>query len=359
MKKINTLLLASLFLFFFFTGCSDDDAITPPDDKQEEINPMEAYIPLKSKPAANKKDLLGKGYDYTGAYASDSYVRESIIDFEKYKNDSQFGYSESGCFTWSNFTASGYNAWNYTKQLTTLSNDSYWNPIPDNMVAFSGSILDNEMLYNKDNENLKDYSFASTHYYHYLYQYFFLDVYDELKEFLSDNFKNDLTLLSANEIIEKYGTHMIHTYTTGSRLDFTYRSKIDKSDLPSDANSNDYYIWAGLNHTMRKMGYRPNGPGDSPSEDVVKRNEVPILYIENHGGDNWLIPSGTYNLQKGYPRVDIYKWEESLTEENAALVELKLEDLVPIYELVTDDSKKAEIQEAVEKYIRSRQIVSE
>ncbi|WP_416822461.1 hypothetical protein [Dysgonomonas sp.] len=121
----------------------------------------------------------------------------------------------------------------------------------------------------------------------------------------------------------------------------------------------EQYVEDGIRHTVRSIGYWPNGPGNPPDENNVKLNGIPILYIENHGGDNSLIPSGVYNLQKQYPQLNINKWFQSLTEDNTALVDLNLDKLIPIYELVTDELKKTELQNAIEKYIKDRQIVFE
>ncbi|GAB6123952.1 MACPF domain-containing protein [Dysgonomonas termitidis] len=362
-KKINALLLCCLFLFF--TGCSNDDdlIVDEPEEKQEEVNPMDAFTPLKSKSATNKKDLLGKGYDYTGSYASDLSVKESIIDMEKYLAEESGRYYKMGCFESSNFTVSGSTAWRYTKHLTNISNDSYWNLIPDNIAAFSGVILDNEMLYNKKDENKEDYSFASIHYYYYWYRHSLNTGPKYLYDYLTTDFTNDLTSLPSNKIIEKYGTHIIIEYVTGMRLDLIYRSKVDKSGYVSPEYDGTYYteqyVEDGIRHTVRSIGYWPNGPGNPPDENNVKLNGIPILYIENHGGDNSLIPSGVYNLQKQYPQLNINKWFQSLTEDNTALVDLNLDKLIPIYELVTDELKKTELQNAIEKYIKDRQIVFE
>lgn len=360
-KKINALILCCLFLSF--TGCSnsDDFTVDVPEEKQEEVNPMDAFTPLKSKPITNKKDLLGKGYDYTGSYASDISVRENVLDIDKFLNEKPERYDKMESTQSSNFTVSGANAWRYTKHLTNISNDSYWNPIPDNINAFSGFILDNEMLYNKDDKNAKDYSFASIHYYFHNGKYALNARPDDLFDYLTVDFRNDITSLSANKIIEKYGTHVIGEYIKGMRLDLIYKSKIDKSGYTTPEydgiSYTEEYIEDGIRHTLRSIGYWPNGPGNPPDENNVKLNGIPILYIENHGGDNSLIPSGVYNLQKQYPQLNINKWFQSLTEDNAALVDLNLDKLIPIYELVTDDLKKTELQNAIEKYIKDRQIV--
>jgi len=357
MKIIHAFFLFVLMLCF--TGCSDSDeqfdGPENPPEKQEEINPMDAYTPLKSKSNPNKKNLLGKGYDFTGSYLTDAAVKDvSIIDIEKYIEDNPGRYFVMGLFESSNYSVLGADAWEYTKRLTNKSDDYYNGSIPENISAFSGSILDNEMLY--DENNLKDFAFASTHFYYYrhIHRLNPLALYYS-KDYLSESFKVDLSSLPSKKIIEKYGTHIITSYITGIRLDLIYRSKVEKSDYSTYYT--ERYVEAGLRNTINKMGYWANGAIDPPADDNVKRNGIPILYIENHGGENSLIPSGVYNLQKGYPKIDIKKWFQESEEEEDALVDLNLDShLIPIYELIRDEEKQKELKEAVDKYIEERQI---
>lgn len=358
--KIRILFLSCLLLCL--AGCSDDENIGPdkPQEQEEvEINQMEAFIPLKSKSSSNKTDLLGKGYDFTGSYLNDTSTKKAVIDVEKYLTDHPGSLKLDGATQSSDYFIAGADAWEYTKKLTNISNDNYWNPISDSISAFSGFILDNEMLYKEAEENLNDFSFASTHYYHHTYYHGLNALPMLLYDYLTEEFKIDLASLAAEKIIEKYGTHVIRAYTTGLRLDLIYRSKVNRH-ITSDFEYSDYsieeFVKAGLRHTINQTGNWINGELNPPSDDDVKRNGVPILYIENHGGDNSLIPSGVYNLQKGYPKIDINEWLKSGTTENSAFVDLQLENTFPIYELIADEAKKAELKEATDTYIKERQI---
>lgn len=359
--KQSLILLSVLISFALFSCSNDDEHNQQPESpkKEAEINPMDAYTPLE-KTSLNKKDVLGKGYDFTGSYLTDASVKELIIDIDRYIADEPNRYYQMGGTESSNYTKSGADAWEYTKRLTNYANDSYWNPIPDDISAFSGIILDNNLLYNENVGDLKNFSFASTHFYFHWYRYYLNTDYTELYDYLSDSFKDDLNLLFYDKIIDKYGTHLITSYTTGLRLDLIYRSKIDRSSYTTPEYDGSYYtekyVDAGLRHTIRKIGYWPNGPMNPPEDKDVQRNEIPILYVENHGGDNSLIPSGVYNLQKEYPVININKWMDSKTEENLALVELNLNKLIPIYNLVKDQDKRLKLKDAVDNYIKERQI---
>ncbi len=361
MRK-NTFFKTIIFLFIGMSilSCSNEENIKEFESEEPiEINPMDAYIPLNTKPAKNKENFLGKGYDYTGMYSNDYSTKNAIIDLDKYLTDSPGAYDASFTTESSNYSIIAANANIYTKKLTNHSNDNYWNPIPDNMNAFSGFILDNSMIYNK-NEKLEDFSFASTHFYFIKDRHKLNGRSIDLQKYLSTSFKTDLAALSAKELIEKYGTHIITSYNMGLRLDILYKSKINKSSYTSAEYDGQYYtekyVEAGLRYTINKMGYWANGAINPPESKDVERNAVPVLYVENHGGDNNLIPSGIYNLQKGYPQINISKWFNSNTDENTALIDIDLDRLIPIYEIITDENKREEVKLSVEKHIELRQI---
>lgn len=332
-------------------ACSEDTPDNPPEE-QEEINSMAAYTSLPARINKEKKDLLGKGYDFTDAFMNYQSTREQVVDIAKYKEDNENRIYPNDGTEGSNYTISGATAWRYSKSLTNKTNDDYLNPLPDNIALYTGTILENESF--KNNSDSPEYSFASVHFYHRLSNYKIGDTATGISPYLTETFKNDLQNLSSEQIIEKYGTHIICNYSIGARLDLIYRSKIKQED-----SGNDYFteniMESGLRNTVNKMGYWINGPIDPPTEEDVKKNKTPILYIENQGGDNNLIACGTYNLQKEYPKININNWLASLSKENAALIDLPIHSQIPIYDLITDKQKKAEIKSEIEKYIAKRQ----
>lgn len=267
-----------LFITLGFIACSDDTLDSPQNlqEEQEEINPIAAYTPLPERINKEKIDLLGKGYDFTGTFINYKSTREQIIDIAKYKEDNEGRIYPSNGTESSNYTISGATAWQYSKSLTSKTNDAYWNPLPDNIALYTETILDNESF--KNNSNSPKYSFASVHFYYRLSNYKIADTATGISPYLTEAFKNDLRNLSSKQIIEKYGTHVICNYSIGARLDLIYRSKIKQED----SNYNYYtenIVESGLRNTVNKMGYWINGPIDPPKEENVKKNKTPILYV--------------------------------------------------------------------------------
>ena len=52
------------------------------------------------------------------------------------------------------------------------------------------------------------------------------------------------------------------------------------------------------------------------------------LHLEYKGGDG---VGGTYNLETGYPTIDKYSWEKSVTAANAGLTKINWDKAYPIY----------------------------
>ncbi|WP_165041677.1 MAC/perforin domain-containing protein [Dysgonomonas sp. ZJ709] len=350
MKK--TLLLLSLLLSFGLFSCSDDDDPNPQTELEEieEINPMAAYTPLERKVATNEI-LLGKGYDITGTYISEESTREAVIDFDKYINENPDGYGHATSPASYSHSAIGTTSSEYIKHLTSISSNSYWNEINGNVAAFSGTILDNKNFDLRDDETLSTYSYASTHTYvitesFYLYHNPLL-----LISYITESFAKDISSLSANKIVEKYGTHVINEYSVGGRFDMIYRSKIN-----DNSGDKERIVRAGSFYAASQLGISLfNSDSDSGIKELVNQNKLPIAHVVSQGGDN-SIACGTYNLQKEFTKLNYYEWFKSLTSENASLVDMRLDRMIPIYELVADSKKQAEIKTAVEKYIEDRQI---
>lgn len=360
--------ISAYFILFAFSGISliscsnDEDTKDTHQEVPTEINPMDAYTPLIKTSKPNNELLLGRGYDYTGTYATHTSVKEAVIDLNKLLTDQPYDYYPKINTINSSYFIIEADAQHYTKRLTAKASNHKWDSPPIEMSAFSGAILDNQMLFNKD-INLKDFSFASAHYYYYRNEHNLLTSTSELQNYLSKSFNDDLISLPIDNIIKKYGTHLITSYTMGLRLDMIYRSKIDITNyiMPGSEDDGQYFkknfVEAGLRHTINSIGYWGIGEiRPDPTDKDVKMNGIPVLYMENHGGDNKFIPSGIYNLQKGYPKINIYEWFNSMTEENTTLVDLNLEWAIPIYELIKDETKKEELKVGIEEYIKARQI---
>lgn len=355
MKILN---LALVFLLLpGISGCSSDEKIeeAPLVQEPEEINPMEYYTPLTEKPVVKRQDFRGCGYDCTGYYVSSLSVRDAVFDMERYKRDNKDRVINSYKSSRGGFDMAGSTAWDYIKDLSGTFERKAFNvfdiTIPDGVVYFGGTLLDNNTFY-RGGENLDEYSFASTHTYYIMSSYNINDEVDRLSGYLTDSFARDVHSLSAAQLISKYGTHVIRHYRVGGRIDLIYQSKVKEKNADNRYDAMRI-AEAGLRHTTNKIGFWTYSIVEPPADEEVLKNKVPVLYARTHGGVPATFASGTYNLQKGYPRLDSDDFYKSLTPENADLVEINC--LTPLDEFISDSPKKQEVKAAIAEYVSQKQ----
>jgi len=374
MKKLF-LIIPILVFFINLTSCSDDNDGKGKDDDyptfpqagwKDEVNPLPEYTAL-NRTAPESRNLLGNGYDITGDYLNCTATRNAVFDIQRYVDDNRGESLVPDATAGGSYMHFDEKVAGYLKQLSygLILNfgdmSKSYNNVFENVHAFSGLFLENDIL-KPGIKDFDEYSYASGHVYYVLEDHYFILDSRYLSSYLTQSFQDDLKELSGEEIIKKYGTHIITRYLTGGRLDMLYRCKVRgyddftyRGELISLRKEREEKVTDGLSHITRKMGFTDFGGGDITDKDV-ETNVAPILYIVNYGGDNGSIKSGVYNLQKTTPEIDLEKWIGSINQENSTLIKLNIEDLIPIYELIEDSEKKAEIKQASEKYIESRQV---
>lgn len=215
----------------------------------------------------------------------------------------------------------------------------------------SGNIKDNSYLKTEYSYSDK-YSFASLDAIRNLKYIRINDEVTRLTHYLSDEFKEDLNRLSADRLIERYGTHVLTDFVIGGRYKLMFRSVITKT---RDASIKKETVNSGFKSSLGKMGFEYNLDYDKTiDESLVKENQCKELYVLFYGG------SGTnlkYDLEKGMPTsVDIQGWEKSVSLGNACLNEIIWKETYPIYSFISDPQKREEIKTAVKRYIKSAQL---
>ncbi|MCD8167235.1 MAG: MACPF domain-containing protein [Bacteroides sp.] len=153
---------------------------------------------------------------------------------------------------------------------------------------------------------------------------------------LSEEFRSALTELTAEEIIETFGTHIITGLRKGSRLDLYYRST--SSDL---SHVHDWFMYSS-NYYLR-LGRVPQKPdGEPPLKDNI--------YFEFVEGSKPNPNACMVDILHYEGELFTFEGMNSPTEEHATLVGFN-QKMLPIYELVTDPDKKEELKNAFEKYL--------
>ncbi len=297
-----------------------------------------------------KYDALGYGYDVTEEYLHPLAVRNPVLDIEKYERDfstrvqtpsASYGYD----MMYTGFSSIDYvrDLTNETKATTTMD----YGQEKDTMF-FSGSITKNSN-FNTNYSYSDKYSFASLDIVRNLKHFYINDEVYSLSKYLSDDFKMDLERLSADRIVERYGTHVLTDFIVGGRYKLLFRSVIANV---KDSSMRKNAVKSGFKFSLDKIGVSYNLENTiTVNESLARENRNKELYVLFYGGSGTNI---VYDLEKGAPTsVDVKGWENSLSTSNSCLTSITWNETYPIYEFIGDPLKKKEIKEAVIRHIEA------
>lgn len=332
MKK--TLLLISLITCI---SCSNFEEIDTPNTEQ-----------ILTRTIQNEDfNVLGMGYDIIGDFLSPLSVKNPVINTKRYYGDypervrtgtASHGYDKM---------YSGFSATDYLQNITEKTSINQ----NSNLLFFTNSISRNTYLSTKYSYSDK-YSFASLDIIRNLKYIRINDTIDRLSQYLSEEFKEDLKRLSPDEIVKRYGTHVLIDFNIGGRYKLMYKTAIIKT---IDFYSKKEIVESGFNLTLKKIGLGINMEHSTQiDENLAKENHCKELYVLFFGGNGTNI---IYDLENNMPSsVDIRTWENSLTLSNANLTYINWSETYPLDCFISDTEKKEEIRQAIERYINNNQL---
>lgn len=108
---------------------------------------------------------------------------------------------------------------------------------------------------------------------------------------------------------------------------------------------------------MSKIGLDANGNWSSTEiTETNKKNSSWECHITSQGGTT--IATNITISPNNPPTytIDLGKWSETVDDTHSVLIDVNWNKTYPIYELISDSNKKAELKAAVEKYIESKRI---
>ncbi|MCC8408980.1 MACPF domain-containing protein [Mucilaginibacter sp. UR6-1] len=340
MKKIY-----SLLLFAILSSCTKDKIKSDTSNENKSGNDRA----LNTKSAGDGVyDVLGYGYDVSGDYLSAVSVKSPVLDIAKYERDFKsriitgtpsYGFDEF---------YSGYSSLDYLSDIAKTTNVKASIPL---FKAFTGTISTNNFLKSTYSYSTK-YSFASLDA---VRNKKYIRINDELSrmaQYLSPEFVEDLGRLTADRLVERYGTHVLTDFTIGGRYKLMFRSVISKT---MDNVNKKIAVESGLTGLIDKIGLSINVETNTETnENLSKENHNKELYVSFYGGNGTALK---YDLEKGLPNsVDIQGWENTVNLQNAGLTKVNWNETYPIYDFITDPVKKAEVKAAVERYLTSKQL---
>ncbi|MFZ4861238.1 RICIN domain-containing protein [Sphingobacterium sp. Mn56C] len=284
-------------------------------------------------------DVLGAGYDITGSFANSSSSRQQVIDMNKLaleRND-DIGINTHAQQYYSHVY--GYNSEEYSRNLTSkMGLDITYNLFKG---GFKNSFNEIGNLSNK-------YSYASTFLMIKLKRINFYTSASELKQnYLTNSFKVDVENLTPQNLIRKYGTHVLCDATLGGKLELNYKTE-------SNTRSVQTATTAGLVLGVNSI-FGVNIDRDVQRKDIESNFNQNLSY-RTVGGDGSKGVIGSINLDGSLPTINVQNWQNSCTIENAALIDIGQNGLIPIQDLILSPSKKSSVENYINQYFEENKV---
>lgn len=304
-------------------------------------------------------EALGFSYDITDNYLGENSVKLKVIDVEAFIKDNRDRFYNPFIGTIDQRSYAGENAESFMHDIITKSNFegsvAATNSTDKEKGFFSGTIKTGFSSENKYSYSTK-YSFARVEVLKKQRHYFLHTDIQTLSKYLASTFKEDLNNYSADKIVELYGTHVLTNITVGGTYTAFYKSVITEVNNKTEKTAT---VSAGAKYSLSRVGLDANGSwSNTEITEMNKKNSDWICNIKCIGGST----SGTTitlssNNQGPSYTINLGSWTESVDDTHSKLVDVDWNYAYPIYELVSDLTKKKQLEEAVKKYINSKQII--
>lgn len=333
--------MKKLFLFMswvmlILSGCADEDII-------ERNSPSFPQSVNTRSAGDGVYDILGYGYDITGPYLDTKSSRAIVFDTNKllekglitpYKlEESRFRYS------------SGKDVIDFT---TNMSSSLQMNT-PGILKVIGGASLN--IAFGGNSHYNSDYSFAycTQQYIDSRYRISEADI-NVLKTCLTKQFIERLSTYTPEQIVEEYGTHVLKDIYLGAKFEVYYMAKSTSSSKKESIN-------AGLGASLFSL-FKMDGKFQY-DESLAITNKEQSLYYFTIGGDPAVGVQGSLNPENS-PSIDIGKWMASVKSSTPKFIDVdnNSQSFIPIYELVTDPTKKQTLKAYIDNYIKSKEVCS-
>lgn len=351
MKKIYYF-LAPLIMLLAIVSCTNE--VT------ENIVATETQELPKLKTAGDGKyDVLGYGYDVTTemykVYPNSPTKYLPILDIQKFINANPGRFNSPSVSTSDANLYQGSNYINYKEDIIKKNkvNIGLWGMV-ENATKESTFNLDWEQG-NRDIYSITSTDgYASVDFYQYIRRYFVDATPNELSKYLSNTFDEDLNKLSANEIIKKYGTHVLTDFTTGGIAKAKFKCSFTEEYQETQKTN---ITKGGLSLNLEKFGVSYSAENTTETKEYyTKKTNEWYFNIKIIGGSGNGLSYTIDSEGKSSTTVNLGDWSKSINTTNAEVVNINWGKTYPIYEFITDPTKKAQIKQAYMNYIDSKKV---
>jgi hypothetical protein len=307
-----------------------------------DIAPKPAHITPQNKvmyAGDGQWDLLGYAYNITGDYASSYSATFPAIDVQKLRITNPSMLQPSGSETTTTTFQVGENATDFLSKYSGATNIK-----GGDGLLFKGTV---------------DLNFSNTDKWSSKYIY---GVYNQkvikrgvyvmkdlaiLKANLDAKFASDINTLSSADLVNRYGTHVLTDIRLGGKMEIIYRAETTNSNRITAAS-------AGVETSFVKIfGIKTTGTYD---ENLLRTNFNQSITARTVGGASEKFLSGITIGADLRPSatIDVAGWSSGVTDANSELIDII--DAIPIYDLITDQTKKAAVQSYINTYLADHKI---
>jgi len=318
-----------------FISCVSED-IDPV--LEVEIDNTDDSVILSHKSSTSPFDfgefsLIGYGYDVTGEYADHSASKDRVFDMERLLSVHPNEIYERPSYGSMSRSIEAANVEEFLKNISTRKDAT------KGLSLFQGTVTSSF-----SGEDALSDKFIIAKYSTYM-GVSAINFYPYKLEYLTEAFKIDINNNTPEQIVKKYGTHLVISVLLGHKLTVMYQAETDNVDREQAAK-------LGLSVAMRNIFRMFSGDLDNLGASSAKGNYSQKVSYKVTGGDPSTIkeyPSDGVNP----PVVSINNWLESCRESNKALIDF---NIFPLYSVVSDPVKQEALKVYIDNYLLENQI---
>lgn len=298
------------------------------DDSSESSTLTELSYPVNQGTSGDTLSLLGYGYDATGLCDTTS-VRAKV--FGAFNRNYIFHGNPYSSVPILVSGSSFYDLQDKTKKVES-SKSGYA------LVKHMEALL--KLAFNTDTVH-NDYAYVYYAAMCYTDHYYWYFMEEKSQDYLNNEFKNDILTFSPEEIVRKYGTHVLTGFYLGAKLEALYRCKFI-TQYSDDACERLFY--------RRMVEFMGGAPGFYMSGTrIPSQIQERLIYNSTGNGPRLCGMLHTTDFNPGQVSVNA----SNVFGENCPsyFIGVDEEGLIPIYDLIQDEAKKQELKAYIEEYL--------
>lgn len=339
MKK--TILIMAVFAML--ASCKKESEESPSPEQKEQLSPD---IELAVKGATQESpplyepskiyNFLGFGYDVTDKFNDEGSIRASVIDIPTYaaSGNDRINFIRGTEGSWTTIQAE--NAVDLSKKFSNSYAETKGLNVFGNTIEnmFAGTVATDKKYV---------YGYYSNYFIWKRYTFYYDE---EVNNFLTESFKSDITLLNAQELVHKYGTHVLTGIKLGSKFDVVYQAEAPEKNR-------SLIVMEGLRYSLKRTFGLMSGYLDEVNLPNLNANSSAKIYYSAIGGDISKLKMETINNRV---ILNLNNWVSSTSEDKARFIGVHRDRLIPLDSFIDDSAKKMEVKSYLEQYFANKAV---